>query len=264
MTMDSKKEEFRRNDELDEGTAVSADDYFSIDTDDFDVSSFRDDRTPLGESLDFLGAGDSEPSLHSFGYQDASNYETMVDKTEKQRLVSFSNSVILPDDEQEINENSMTMDNLFGNSSSDFKDDATSASTESNESEEEDDEDTKIKKHLVSAAGGMGMMALVGWGVQKIKSIFDKNGQEDNLEGAGDLVSNLTDTGTNMLATGDGGASAAAGGASSSTSATSIASQAYVEAMSASVAQASESQLLAGAGFGLGGGQTTSSMTAAQ
>jgi len=111
----------------------------------------------------------------------------------------------------------------------------------------------------------MGMMALVGWGVQKLKSAFQKNQPEDNIDGAGDVISNVTDTGANMLASGDGGASAASGGAGGSTSATTIASQAYVEAMSASVAQASESQLLAGAGFGFGGGQAaTNGMTAAQ
>jgi len=241
-------EELDSHHELGGGTDMSADDFFSIDTDDIDLLSSRDDRTPLGESLDFLAADDSLPSLHSFGYPIASDHKTMINNTEGHRGVSFSDSVMIPDDEHEINENSMTMENLFGSSSIDFQDDATSTSSDSNVSEE--DEDTRIKKQLMFAAGGMGMMALVGWGVQKLKSIFEKNKQEDNMEGGGDLLSNLTET--NMPATGDGGASAVSGGSSGSSSATAIASKAYVEAMSASVAQASESQLLAGAGFALG------------
>jgi hypothetical protein len=44
----------------------------------------------------------------------------------------------------------------------------------------EKEEEAKIKRQMMWMAGGMGAMALVGWGVGKVKQLFEKGGGEED------------------------------------------------------------------------------------
>ena len=105
---------------------------------------------------------------------------------------------------------------------------------------EEDDEDAKIKKSFMYAAGGMGMMAVVSWGFQKLQSAFNKGNDEppaiDVLQTGGDATTQAMQD----IAT-----SAAVGTDPSTVSAMAI-QAGQANTFSASVASGSQSQSILG------------------
>jgi hypothetical protein len=67
-----------------------------------------------------------------------------------------------------------------------MKNDAGDELLDDDEIDPEEDEDAKIKRSLMFAAGGMGAMALAGWGMGKIKQLFERggDGEEDDVAAA--------------------------------------------------------------------------------
>ena len=122
---------------------------------------------------------------------------------------------------------------------------------------EEEDEETKIKRKMVYALGGLGVFALIGFGLKKLMNAFSKN---DDIEGGADItnVADATDAATNIN---DVASLGVGGGDGGSSAATAAATEAANEA--AFHASASQSQNGFGA-FGMAGNQGGAGMSAAQ
>lgn len=104
--------------------------------------------------------------------------------------------------------------------------------------EESVDEDTKLKRQLMMTAAGVGFMALFGWGLGKIRQIFEKN---DEADVAGDVIQGVNHA-TNTVPVADPQLLVAE------------AMQASADTANASIANASQSQTFyAGFGFGNNG-----------
>jgi hypothetical protein len=110
--------------------------------------------------------------------------------------------------------------------------------------DEEEDEDKKIKRTILYAAGGVGLVALLGFGAQKLQQLFNRGGDEDEIEGGATNTANHLSSANDVASTasGDGGFSSAAMGTNAS---------------------ASQSQISM-VGFGWGGGGGAAPMSAAQ
>jgi hypothetical protein len=124
--------------------------------------------------------------------------------------------------------------------------------------DEEEDEDKKIKRSFMWAVGGVGLMALFGFGAQKLHQLFNRGGDEDEIEGAAtntaDHLSSANDVAS--AASGDGGSSSAATGVHATADMTNA-------SLSMTSGSASQSQMSM-VGFGWGGGGGGAPMSAAQ
>jgi hypothetical protein len=131
--------------------------------------------------------------------------------------------------------------------------------------DEEDDQDKKIKRQMLFAIGGVGLLGLLGWGAQNLLRVFDRTVRTDSdIDGGMDItnavdgIANVNDIATAVASGGDGGTSIAATTAAQS----SMTDAAALHASST----ASQSQSF-GAGFGFnpgGGGGAGAQMSAAQ
>ena len=127
---------------------------------------------------------------------------------------------------------------------------------------EEDDPDKKIKRQMVFALGGVGLMALVGFGFKKIMNAFSKN---EDVDGGAD-VTNAVDAADAAANINDAATLAASGGGDGGTSSAAAAAAAQ-EATNQAAFHASASQSQVGVGaFGFGGAETaaTQGLSAAQ
>ena len=186
---------------------------------------------------------------------------------EKQELSFQLEGLMVVDEDEESTSSLGSIYDEFGTSdtSDSNKDRSDSDSVPEDEPTKELDQEQRIKRSLLYAAGGMGGMALVGWGIQKIMSIFEKS-EDDDVGAVVAITEHGAETGAEAAASSGGAPSASSGvvaiGSESATTATNV-GQAYTAAASASAANASQSQSLVGIGFGWGGG-ATKTMTAAQ
>jgi hypothetical protein len=166
--------------------------------------------------------------------------------------------------DMQMSESSLQSSLLFGEQKGSSEGGGSTSENEDDEDEEEEEDsaDAKIKRQLMYTFGGMGLFALLGFGIQKIQSAISKNNTDD-IDAGGDIT-NTADTLSNAndvasMAAGDGGSSTYSSAASAAQTSGDIANVSF----NTSTASASQSNLSM-AGFGMGGQGGTSGMSVMQ
>jgi hypothetical protein len=186
-------------------------------------NSMQDPFYNLGTSSDSNCKDSNEESF------DISMLKVPTKEPEHKKTITFANIIATPFGAQAgflVSESSLeTLDifrdesfykqpsskNILGDSSDDMGDD--SNDDDSFDSViDEDDEDKKIRQQILYAAGGMGVMAFMGFAGKKLLKMFDKTGNDTQDVGGGVDMTNVADQAANVndLATamaGDGGSS---------------------------------------------------------
>jgi hypothetical protein len=227
-----------------------------------------------GNALDFsMQNGDEEPSWDSMaqssytaslvdrgGYgsptinynEDDRYYAETTDTSagDGSKSVTFADKISMPfpPDASSLDTAAMFEDDRGSISSGSFDPGLSSAVSEE-EDETEEDDDHKIRRGMLYIAGGMGFSALMGYGFQRFKQVFEKSSTDDIVDEATGDVTHVTDAlknNVNEAATGtDGG---------------SFYNAAQAVNASANASQSSHTALLAGFGMKGAGAQ----MSAAQ
>lgn len=127
--------------------------------------------------MDLTGRYEESP-LRGDSFQEEQQPTTIPELQEdlmlEDTLFEEGDSVATPMlEEESISTTDMLM--LGGGAAQTFEDEY----SEKNEDKEEDEEEAKIKRGLMYAAGGMGLMALVGWGLGKIQTALGRSHEDD-------------------------------------------------------------------------------------
>jgi hypothetical protein len=211
------------------------------------------------------GSTQKSTSTNSFGSSIVENGFEM--EAEAHKTVRFAMQLATPIEFTESQGSfGPSLDNLNGKNA-DLMDGSSSLHSSINDEDDDDsfvsavseeDEDAKIKRHMMYALGGVGLLALVGFAIQKLLSCFAKNDDPEvglditNAADVADAAGNINDVAT-LAAANDGGSSAA----------TAVATEATNQAAFHASASASQSQNGVGAFGGVGNGGAQS-MSAAQ